>query len=48
MDVISEEKERAADSSAGISSRRVSRVSENDESVEVRPLVVVRGDRKVG
>jgi hypothetical protein len=40
MDVMSEEKERAADSSAGMSSRRVVRVSENDERVEVRSVVV--------
>jgi hypothetical protein len=40
MEVISEEKELAADSSAGMSSRRESRVSENEERVEVRPVVV--------
>ena len=40
MDEMSEENERAADSRAGISSRRVVRVSENDESVVVRLVVV--------
>jgi len=40
MDVISDEKDCAADSNEGISSRRASRVSEKDESVEVRPVVV--------
>ncbi len=40
MEVISEEKVLAADSNTGMSSRRVSRVLENVESVEVRPVVV--------
>jgi len=40
MAAISEENERAADSRSGMSSRSVSRVSENVESVEVRPVVV--------
>ena len=40
MEVISEEKELAAHSSAGMSSRRESRVFENVESVDVRPVVV--------
>ncbi len=40
MEVISEENELAADSNGGISSRSVSRVLENVESVEVRPVVV--------
>jgi hypothetical protein len=38
MEVISDEKELAADSNAGMSSRRVSRVLENEE--RVRPVVV--------
>jgi hypothetical protein len=48
MEVISNENDCAADSNDGISSRRVSRVSERDESVEVRPVVVRWSDRKVG
>jgi hypothetical protein len=37
VEVISDEKEPAADSSAGMSSRRVPKVSENEERVEVGP-----------
>ena len=48
MEVISEENDCAVDSNDGISSRRVSRVSEKDESVEVRPVVMRWSDRKVG
>jgi hypothetical protein len=48
MEVISEEKVLAAYSKAGMSSRRVSRVLENVESVEVRPVVVEWSDKKVG
>jgi len=48
MEVISEEKGLAADSNAGMSSRSVSRVSENVESVEVRPVVVEWSDKNVG
>jgi hypothetical protein len=48
IEVISEEKVPAADSNAGMSWRRVSRVLENVESVEVRPVVVEWSDRKVG
>ena len=48
MEVISEENDCAADSSEGIYLRRVSRVSEKDESVEVRPVVVRWSDGKVG
>jgi hypothetical protein len=48
MEVISEENVLAADSNAGMSWRRVSRVSENVESVEVRPVVVEWSDKKVG
>jgi hypothetical protein len=40
MEVISDEKELAADSNEGMSSRRVSSVLENEKRVEVRPVVV--------
>ena len=48
MEVFSNEKDCAADFNNRISPRRVSSVSENDESVEVRPVVVRWSDRKVG
>jgi hypothetical protein len=48
MDLISDEKDCAADSNEGMSSRRVSRVSEKEVRVDVRPVVVRWSDRKVG
>ena len=46
--MISDENDCVADSSEGISLRRVLRALERDESVEVRPVVVWWSDRKVG